>query len=279
MHKIFFLFVFLMAITLFGQEEEDVPSWFLGLGGEVYIPSSLQSDFYAGYPENVNNLNYVLSNSYWYAEIKTLFDEHVQRDSFQLVEYPTVRYGVGFAPSFTVQYRWNDDFYISVHSLVAKLKPQGMATFEVYPPFPGDVHSYVYLPVEGVERRSVFSFNFTYFFPSKTSFRWFSELGAMLTSVRVLSHMLYVFDRPYTLQDVYGVPYVPNAGLMAMNIHQGGTSVGIDASVGLRWKPSRNYAVDLFYRGMISSINLEGYNRVGFQQSAGVKIFASFVVK
>jgi len=279
MRNFYPVFLIFFSFILFSQEEEIKPTWWMGIGGSMIIPSRLHADFYAGYPQNVNSINYVLSNPYWYAEIKNLFDEYVQRDSFTLVEYPSTAYHMAFVPAFTLQYKWNNEFCVSVHTSIVKLKASGLATFEVFPPRPEDVHTYVYLPVEGLERRSMFSFNFSYFFPSKKQFHWFTELGAILTSVKVLSHNLYVFDYVYTLQDIYGSPYVPNAGLEPIDVYQGGSSIGVNGSVGIRWSPSANYAVDFFYQGIASSLHLEKYEKVGFHHNFGVRIFTSFLIK
>lgn len=269
---------FLLVVFVFSQDEENLSRWFLGFEASLFRPSMKQTGFYAGYPQNVNNIDYVLNNPYWYQEIKNLLDENIYRDTFALVEYPSrMRYDLAFLPGVHFQYRWSDEFYLSFFASTARLKVMGMTVFEVYPPLPGEVHSYVYLPVEGIERRNYFSFYFTYLFSPDMPGSWFGEVGALLINTRVLSHRLYVFEKYYNLQDVYGVPYVPNAGLTEMEVYQGGTTAGIGFSLGYRLKMGRQFAFDVLYHADVHSIKLPGYSQVGYHQKLGVRLFMNFV--
>ena len=40
-----------------------------GLNFGAYFPNKYSADFYNGTPGNVNNVNYVMSNTYWYRDI------------------------------------------------------------------------------------------------------------------------------------------------------------------------------------------------------------------
>ncbi|MCX7696581.1 MAG: hypothetical protein N2Z72_02675 [Bacteroidales bacterium] len=263
---------------LFTQTEDDKGgNFFLGFEASLFRPSMKHAEFYAGYPQNVNSLSYVLDNPYWYQEIKNLFDENVHRDSFSLLDYPyPMKYDLAFMPGLNFRYRWSNEFYLSFYASVVRLKAVGLTTFEVFPPFVGELHSYVYLPIEGVERRSFFSLCFTYFFSSHANASWFAELGALLVNTRVLSHRLYVFDKYYNLQDLYGVPYVPNAGLTEIEIYQGGTSPGVCFSIGYSWKLGARSCLDIFYQGALHSVKLPQYPYVGYHQKLGVKFFTHF---
>ena len=88
--------ILLLLLTLLGYAQEDDFSeldnqnsfgrWDLGLNFGLYLPSNYHAAFYNGSSGNVNNVDYVFKNKYWY---QAIYNELNAADTVLVAELPT----------------------------------------------------------------------------------------------------------------------------------------------------------------------------------------------
>lgn len=226
-----------------------------------FYASPYQAAYYNGSPKNVNNLNYVFSNTFWRDEIDILFQENTDRDSFMLVSYPQkMRYNGAMMAGFSARYNFSRAWALNFHFNFAKLYAEDFVTYRIFPPYSGDVETYINFPIYGSESRSNIDVAVMHAFKPFKDFSPIAEVGVNLNSTHVKKSAISIFDREYNLIDVYGSGgYVPGSGNTEYTVEQGGLGFGLYTSAGLRYSMTKDFSMELAGIFCYSKINLDGY--------------------
>ncbi len=243
------------------DEENPISKWEFSGNFGYYKASSYHAEFYNAAPYNVNNLNYVFGNTYWYNDIKNDFTEYANRDSFWVEEYPTkMKYNAAMMGGFSLRYNRSEMVSFNLHFNFAKLHLIDIVNFQVYPAYPGEVESYVPCEVFGTESRSNIDFTVMFAFSPEKPFSAIAELGFNLNNALVKESRIRILGYDYNLVDVYGSGgYVPNTGNDGFTVRQGGIGFGLSSAAGIRYRMSPDFAVEWVMNLYYTRVKLEGY--------------------
>ncbi len=272
--------IFLMALMLailsplsFAQENrpynEKSGLWF-GFNTGFYFANKYHAGFYNGKPNNVNNLDYILGNKYWYNEIYQLLNA---ADTFILDDYPrNMKYKPAMTLGFYILIRNVKDMGFFVQFNYVKLQANDFFSIEVDPAtyltFP-DVRLY---GIAGKEERSQIDVGIMKPIYKQDDLEITLEGGLNLTSTNVESHIINIEEQEYSLVNVYlNQSYVPNTQLTAYDVKQGGIGYGIFAGSTLKLFFNENLTLDPGFMIYYKNINLEGYNAFKFHYNVFVR--------
>jgi len=242
----------------------------------AYWGNKYQASFYNGSKENENNINYVLSNTYWNDEIKNLLMTSVNRDSFALSELPTnMKYSTTMHVGFGVRYNFNPEWAFNLEFNFAKLTAKDFFTLEVFPAKDNESHSYVQYPIWGKETRTNIQAGVVRTLNTDQKFRPFFELGAVVTNTLVKESQISIEDQPYNLVNIYSGNYVPNSNVQEYEIRQGGIGFGGYVDGGLKIMFNDFVSMELYASLYYQQINLKGYNAFNLQESAMFRLVLS----
>jgi len=226
-----------------------------GIGG-IYIASNSTADFYSGKPENENNVDYILNNSYWYEEIRHLLDFY---DTVFVREYPEK---MGYSPAFSfglfVKYDFNCRTGIYAQFYYAKLRANDVVTVEVDPKDYLTEPDIRLCPIRGVEERNLLDLGITHSIGMSKTARLTLGAGINMNNTLVKESAIYLGGKKYNLMRVYGNrPYIPNSNQQQYEIRQGGIGFGIFGSVGARIEFSPVVAIEPGFSTHFMKVNLE----------------------
>lgn len=226
-----------------------------GIGG-IYIASNSTADFYSGKPENENNFDYILNNSYWYEEIRHLIDFY---DTIFVREYPEK---MGYSPAFSfglfVKYDFNCRTGIYAQFYYAKLRANDVVTIEVDPKEYLTEPDIRLCPIRGVEERNLLDLGITHSIGMNKTARLTLGAGINMNNTLVKESAIYIGEKKYNMMRVYGNrPYIPNSNQQQYEIRQGGIGFGIFASVGARIEFSPVVAIEPGFTTHFMKVNLE----------------------
>jgi hypothetical protein len=229
----------------------------------LYLSNGYSAQFYNGNRDNVNNLEYIFSNYYWRLEIKEAMEYNVQRDSFMIYDIPAnIKYDPAMHVGFSARRNYTDQIAFNFSMNYSKMRIRDVVLLEVYPAFSGMIESFVYCGIFGEEARTNIDIGLLYTISPEKQTTAFWEFGMNINSTQVKKHFLRVFDRDYNLINIYGSSaYVPNTQLNTYDIRQGGIGFGAYASVGVRYRVSPQFCMELLTNAYMKTVNLEGYNQ------------------
>lgn len=268
--KILYTFLFLL-IGLFSiaqdDYEDDYPEpelsfgrWDLGLNFGLYLPSNYHAKFYDGSASNVNNVNYVFGNKYWYDEI---YNHLNSADTVFVRELPgNMRYNSVFQVGLYFRRTFDNLFGFSLQFDYSKLTAADKYTVEVDPDYiltEPDIRIY---DIWGVEERINIDILFSRHFKLKNPmYMPFFEAGLNISSTKVQEHNIKVGDLQYSLVNVYlNSSYVPGLPQSEYEIYQGGIGFGFSAAAGIKLRFNNQVSVDPGFRVYFQNVNLEGYD-------------------
>lgn len=206
--------------------------WIFGLNVGFYYPSKATAAYYNGKSSNKNNVDYVMSNYYWYQQIFHALRAH---DSISVAGLPdNLHYKPALQPGIFAQYCFNPELALMIEFNYMKLKADDVITFEVDPPqdylaIP-DLRLY---PLRGVEERIYADIGLKRTFYKTDKLSYFFTGGLNVNSTQVKKSSFYVEEVEYNMIDIYeGGGYVPNGNNQSYNVYQGGIGVGGFAGAG-----------------------------------------------
>ena len=209
----------------------DGKGWIFGLNVGVYYPAKNTAAYYNGSSENENNVDYVMSNYYWYRDI---FLALKANDSISVYGLPdNMHYKIAIQPGIYAQYSFNPKLALVIQFNYMQLKAEDVIIFEVDPKeylTEKDLRLY---PIRGVEERVYADIGLkrSYFKNEKLS--WFVMGGLNVNSTKVKKSAFYVEEKEYSMINEYGDnSYIPNSNMQTYNIYQGGIGLGMHAGAG-----------------------------------------------
>lgn len=244
-------------------EKKSKIGWEVSGNFGVYQANKYHAKFYNGEPQNVNNLNYIFSNYYWYQDIKDQIIIHEQRDSFLISDYPAdIKYDAAMHVGFSARYNFSEEITMNISFNYSKLQVRDVIALEVIPPFSGAVESFVYCNIFGTEGRTNIDVGGMYTFSPEKNLTPFAEMGLNVNSTHVKKHMMHLYDREFNLVNIYGSSnYVPGTPLNEYDIRQGGIGFGTYISGGMRYALNDQFSMELAAIIYLKTVGLEHYNR------------------
>lgn len=265
--KIFILFIIiLLSFNISAQEDIEFDNtngfgrWDLGLNFGMYLPSNYHADFYDGNKSNVNNIDYIFGNKYWYEDI---YRELNASDTVFVRELPT---NMRYTPAFQigVYFRRTFDNYLgfSMQFDYSKLTAADYFTVEVDPNIILSEPDIRLFNIWGVEERINIDLLISKYIRLKNPrYLPFFELGLNISSTRVKEHKIKIENLTYSLVNVYLTGgYVPGSAQNSYEVQQGGIGLGISASAGIKLRFNDKISIDPGIRIYYQKISLEGYD-------------------
>jgi hypothetical protein len=251
----------------------DGKGWSFGLNVGVYYPSKFTANFYNGNPANVNNVDYVMSNYYWYQEIFFALGAH---DSISVAGLPTnMHYKLTMQPGLYAQYSFNPTTSLIIEFNYMRLKADDVITFEVDPkPYATEPDLRLY-PMRGVEERVYGDIGVKRTYPNQDNLSIFWMAGLNINSTTVKQCSFYVEDKEYSMINLYGsTGYIPNSNMDTYNVYQGGIGVGMFAGGGLSLAFNNGIVLEPGITAHWLMVKLERYQKM----NPGIGAYIRFIL-
>lgn len=214
------------AANLEVDYSNDGRGWVFGLNVGVYYPSKRTAAYYNGKSGNVNNVEYVMSNYYWYQNIFHALGAH---DSISVAGLPeNMHYKLAMQPGLYAQYCFNPTLALLIEFNYMKLKANDVITFEVDPPqdYLGNPDLRLY-PLRGVEERIYADIGLKRTYPKTDKLSYYVTGGLNVNSTQVKKSSFFVEEVEYSMINVYPAGgYVPNGNTQSYSVYQGGIGFG-----------------------------------------------------
>jgi hypothetical protein len=279
------VFVFLVAIAgfhVYAQTDEqnsevsytkDGKGWVFGLNVGVYYPSKFTANYYNGNSANVNNVDYVMSNYYWYQDI---FHALGAVDSVSVAGLPTnMHYKLAIQPGLYAQYCFNSTMSLIIEFNYMRLKAEDVITFEVDPKTYLTEKDLRLYPMRGVEERVYGDIGLKRTYPKQDNLSVFWMAGVNINSTTVKQCSFYVEDIEYSMVNQYGSSgYVPNSNMDTYSVYQGGIGVGMFAGGGISFTFGNGIVLEPGLTAHWLMVKLEHYQNM----NPGIGAYIRFIL-
>jgi hypothetical protein len=212
------------------EYSNDGKGWAFGLNVGVYYVSKSTSMYYNGSSENENNVDYVMSNYYWYQDI---FYDLGANDSISVAGLPdNTHYKLAMQPGLYAQYCFNKKLSLIIEFNYTRLKVEDVIIFEVDPKSYATEPDLRLYPIHGSEERIYADLGMKHTFPQTDNFSYFAMGGLNVNSTQVRKSSFFVEETEYSMINNIDGGYVPNGNNQTYNVYQGGIGIGIFAGGG-----------------------------------------------
>lgn len=234
--------------------------WVFGLNVGVYYPSKKTAAYYNGNPGNKNNVNYVMSNYYWYQDIYNALGAH---DSIAVEGLPqNMHYKLAIQPGLYAQYCFNPTLALVIEFNYMQLKANDVIVFEVDPKHFATEPDLRLYPIRGIEKRIYGDIGLKRTFPKTDKLSYYVMGGVNVNSTQVKKSSFYVEEVEYNMINIYADGgYVPNGNTQTYSVYQGGIGVGMFAGAGA----ALNFNGIVIEPGITAHwlmVNLDGYQNM-----------------
>lgn len=258
MRKLSTIILLFVSISLFAQEDTTNLGWKVGLNVGMYQANNYAANFYNGSEDNLNKISLITENFYHYQNIYDILDA---ADTLFVSGIPTnMKYDPAVAIGFVIRNNFRDDFAWFLQFNQVTLTARDLYTIEVDPKdfaTEPDLRSF---SVWGKEQRYMIDFGFSKEFPLENRYRAFIDLGVTLTNHKVVENKILVHDKEFSIINIYGnKPYVPNSGMQAYTIEQGGLGYGGFINSGIKLYVNDFFSIDPMVHVYMHTTGLEGY--------------------
>ncbi len=236
--------------------------WVFGLNVGVYYPSKVTAAYYNGKSHNVNNVEYVMSNYYWYQDIFHALGAH---DSISVAGLPeNMHYKIAMQPGLYAQYCFSPTFALMIEFNYMKLKAEDVIIFEVDPPLDylanPDLRLY---PMRGAEERIYADIGLKRSYPKSDKLSYYWTGGLNVNSTQVKKSSFYVEEVEYNMINIYqNGGYVPNGNTQSYSVYQGGIGVGGFAGAGVSLMFGNGMVVEPGFTAHWLMVKLEDYQNM-----------------
>jgi hypothetical protein len=251
---------------------QDGRGWVFGLNVGVYYPSKQTSAYYNGNPSNVNNVNYVMSNYYWYQDIFHALGAH---DSISVSGLPqNMHYKLAMQPGLYAQYCFNSRLALMIEFNYMRLKANDVISFEVDPKPYATNPDLRFYPMRGVEDRVYGDIGLKLTTPKTDKLSLFFTAGLNVNSTKVIKSSFYVEDVEYSMINTYGNnSYIPNSNMQTYAIYQGGIGFGVFGGGGVALTFGNGIVIEPGITAHWLMVKLEGYN----EMNPGIGAYVRFL--
>lgn len=271
-----------LPVTVFAQETKEQPSqkkpkrvskelykvesepadsirrWEFGLNFGAYFPNKYTANFYNGSPGNVNNVNYVMSNTYWYRDIKYALGS---ADTVLIDGYPmNMHYQVSFMGGLFLRFHIDRKNSLFLQADYTRMKAADVITLEV------DPKTYLALPdirtepIIGKEGRVMINLGYQRTFPLPSRLNLFLQAAFTMCYTQVIKSVMVIESTEYSLINIYGNQYyVPNSNIQTQNINQNAFGFGAFLGGGLGIPLTDRFGIEPGFYSQYYPVNLQGY--------------------
>ncbi len=226
--------------------------------------------YYSGSDKNENNIKYIISNPYYYNEIKHQLNER----EFTLYTVPTtMSYDASIMVGFHARYNFTNTFGVFIQFNFSKLNTTGQFALSIDSTTFTSQPALNYFAIYGQEQRSYIDIGIQkQWFLGKLS-NFYVEGGLNFTNVLVKKSGIIINNLEYSIVNVYGSQqYTPNMSMQPYDIRQGGIGFGFFGGAGIclnfNEKVSLEPGIHVFYQ----SINLTGYDQYRINYSIFMRL-------
>jgi len=226
--------------------------------------------YYNGSPENENNIKYILSNPYYYNEIKHQLNEH----EYTLYSIPTtMSYDASIMVGFYARYNISNTAGFFIQFNFAKLNTTGQFALSIDSATFTSEPALNYFTIYGQEQRSYIDIGYQkQWFLGKLS-NFFIEGGINFTNVLVKKSAIIINDLDYSIVNVYGSQqYTPNTSLQPYDIRQGGIGLGFFGGGGISLNFNEKVSIEPGFNIYYQSINLTAYEQFRLNYNVYVRL-------
>jgi hypothetical protein len=240
------------------EEKDSVSRWTFGINLGGYFPNKYSANFYNGTPGNINNVNYVMSNTYWYRDIKLALNS---ADTVIVRGYPTnMHYQVAIMAGVFMRYNFNRKNGIFLEADYAQLKAENVVTMEVDPPTYLTLPDIRQIPIAGREERAMLDLGYQRSFLTKSKIYYYINFGITMCYTHVKKAVLVVTGKEYNLINVYGNNgYVPNSNSQEFTTNQYGIGFGGLVGGGVGLPLTDKFGLEPGVAMQYNPVNLTGY--------------------
>lgn len=210
------------------DEEKKVTRWNFGLNIGMYDANKYPANFYNGSDQNVNNVSYLMSNYYWYQDIKNSLGLSAT-DSVAVNGYPTnMHYSIVMSGGVFIRYNLSRYNGICLDANYTQLKAENVVTFLVNPQYNYTFPDIRLIPISGVEQRIHFDLLWQENFWLKSKIYLFLQGGLNMNYTRVMKSIIYVVNQEYSLINIYGLQgYLQGTNQQENQVIEGGFGYGL----------------------------------------------------
>lgn len=196
-----------------GQKEEDEdPNPFplrkveFGLNFGGYFANKYSANFYNGSPGNINNLNFLMSNTYTYREIKTALG----LSESDVIEIPAdgyamnMHYNVAFSGGLFVRINLSRKNSFFLQANYVQLRAADVVTIKVNPTSYLTFDNILLEPVIGKEGRVMIDLGYQRSFPLKSRINLFIQAGLTMCYTQVIKSIFVAQTTEFNLVNMYG---------------------------------------------------------------------------
>lgn len=244
------------------EEEEPIIRWHFGLDFGMYVPGSGPANYYNGSETNINRLSYVMSNKYWYQDIKNALKA---ADTVIINELPSgMKYNIAMMGGLFIRFNFNKRNGLCFQANYTQLKTEDAVTVLVDPkPYLAipDLRTY---PIRGMEYRVLMDLIYQRTFTLKSKINLFVQAGPAFNYTRVLKSSVSFEGTEYSMINIYGDQfYIPNTSLQQNTVIQGGFGYGLMFGGGAGFPLTDYFAVEPGFYFHFNNVALKGYDQFG----------------
>ncbi len=249
---------------------QDKRGLVFGINMGMLKANSNSALYYSGSKENENNINYILSNSYYYNEIKHQLNEH----EYKLYSVPTsMKYDASIMVGFYARYNISNTSGFFIQFNFSKLNTTGQFALSIDSVTFTSEPALSYFPIYGQEQRSYIDMGFQkQWFLGKLS-NFFVEGGINFTNVLVKKSGIQINDLDYSIVNVYGnQQYTPNTSMYPYEVRQGGIGFGFFGGAGISLNFNEKISLEPGFNVFYQSIKLTHYEQYRLNYSVFMRL-------
>ena len=250
------------------EQKDSVRKLEFGLNFGAYFANKYSANFYNGTRENVNNVTYVMKNSYWYQDIKRAL---VASDTVMVYNNPyqgetgypvNMHYTVAFTGGLFLRYNIDRKNGIFLQASYTRLTAADILVLHV-DPIPNILTNpdLRYVPIIGKEGRVLIDLGYQRSFPMKSKIYFFVQAAATMCYTQMIRSYFSVEGVDYNMVNIYGdnQGYVPGYGSQTFTVNQNAFGFGGNIGGGIGIPLTDNFGLEPSFFMQYYSTNLIGY--------------------
>lgn len=229
----------------FEEEEDSVPLIEFGVNFGAYFANKFSANYYNGIPSNVNKVSFVMSNKYWYNDIKRAL---LASDTVMVYDDPAhgetgyplnMHYSIAFSGGLFLRMNIDRKNGLFLQANYTRLTASDILVLHVDPiNYISELPDLRNVPIVGKEGRVLIDLGYQRSFPMKSKINLFFQVAGTMCYTQMIKSFFNVEDVDYNMVNIYDENgYVPGAGSQTFNVYQNefgfGGFLGVGAGIPL----------------------------------------------
>ncbi len=259
------------------EEKDSINRWAVGINVGAFFPNKYAANFYNGSPGNINNVNYVWNNTYWYRDIRLALGSPDTLILDKTKSYDTnMHYQVAITAGVFMRFNINRKNGIFIEANYTQLKATSVVTvLEIK--YQEAFQNFLMIPVIGKEERAMLDIGYQRSFPFKSKICFFVNGGMTMVYTHILKSALVVEGTEYNLMNIYGNNgYVPNSNSQSFSVNQYGIGFGGLLGAGFSLPLTDKFGLEPGASMQFYPANLKGYTAFKPSFSVYLRILLGF---